>query len=778
MRILNEAELLQYTADDDDGDVAMEKNLGEFSGALELAEITDLETENPGELSPLQKAADLGLNHHVQALLSKGADPNGASSGTAAALVLAAKSGHSGVVRAFKEHKAANGDDNKVKTCDFSALDANTRSSVLHSVLRKPFSEMGMKYAAAKEEDYKACLKLMLEDVTPSMDSEIREVINVLDRMGNTPLHYATQMWSQSVVRMLLERGANIGMKNVYDEAPVEDILPETMEAFLDEFCLTSHGDLTNKDFKVTVRYDFLAPPLDLDDEFGDVRGGVRNIREGWNGKRSKRNGIGDAENQKSEKDSDDDDDRPKKRTQPPLPETGVLWHMAQSEKHRPLLKHPVITSFLWLKWQRISRAYNQNLAFYLSFVLCLTSYIFVMYGGRTMRGQGGSVLRESCGDTKVPREAQVLWHINTVLLVILGLRELLQFGTAPRRYFFSLENWLEVTLIALIALLLFMGGYGCYVSAKRHMAAIVIVISWSILITMIGRHPKLSEHNIYMTMFYKVTTTFIMFLVWYSLFIIAFSLGFYILLHRDDDDDTIDKDAADYYPFFDTLDLSVVKTFTMFVGELEFGDLPIETPVGYLFFLAFIFLIVVVMMNLLNGLAVSDTGVIRAEAEINYYVSQVEVISYIESMLLGDPFNFLSNWPTFVWLRRFPSCSLGKSLYRAPPLRSLFHTLTGASGLLLFYDRLPDKTVTFYPNHEPPFCGCLGGAGSSGEPDFHPSILEAAKAVVLAKAHADEAGDAKRRLERTEKLVMELKAQNAAVVAKLDQILGKLGSG
>ena len=31
----------------------------------------------------------------------------------------------------------------------------------------------------------------------------------------------------------------------------------------------------------------------------------------------------------------------------------------------------------------------------------------------------------------------------------------------------------------------------------------------------MIGRHPRLSEHNIYMTMFYKVTTTFIMFLVW-----------------------------------------------------------------------------------------------------------------------------------------------------------------------------------------------------------------------------------------------------------------------
>jgi hypothetical protein len=31
--------------------------------------------------------------------------------------------------------------------------------------------------------------------------------------------------------------------------------------------------------------------------------------------------------------------------------------------------------------------------------------------------------------------------------------------------------------------------------------------------------------------------------------------------------------------------------------------------PLSYLFFLAFLFLIVVVLMNLLNGLAVSDTG-------------------------------------------------------------------------------------------------------------------------------------------------------------------------
>ena len=36
------------------------------------------------------------------------------------------------------------------------------------------------------------------------------------------------------------------------------------------------------------------------------------------------------------------------------------------------------------------------------------------------------------------------------------------------------------------------------------------------------------------------------------------------------------------------------------------------SNPVSYIVFIAFIFLIVVVLMNLLNGLAVSDTGLIR----------------------------------------------------------------------------------------------------------------------------------------------------------------------
>merc|ERR1719516_528704 len=69
-----------------------------------------------------------------------------------------------------------------------------------------------------------------------------------------------------------------------------------------------------------------------------------------------------------------------------PLPETEPLWYMSQSKKHRHLLKHPVITSFLWLKWQRIRKQFNRNLRLYLLFVSCLTWYILERFGGVSYR--------------------------------------------------------------------------------------------------------------------------------------------------------------------------------------------------------------------------------------------------------------------------------------------------------------------------------------------------------------------------------------------------------
>merc|ERR1712066_1037295 len=139
-----------------------------------------------------------------------------------------------------------------------------------------------------------------------------------------------------------------------------------------------------------------------------------------------------------------------------------------------------------------------------------------------------------------------------------------------------------------------------------------------------------------------------------------------------------------------------------MFVGELEFSDIPIDPDskiswFSFSFLVVFVFFIVVILMNLLNGLAVSDTGIIMEKAEIVSHTTRVETISYMESVLLGDPFDFLSRWPPVRLVSRLPSLALCHQVYSScPTARRAGHCITGATGILLFYSLLPEKKKTF----------------------------------------------------------------------------------
>ena len=78
----------------------------------------------------------------------------------------------------------------------------------------------------------------------------------------------------------------------------------------------------------------------------------------------------------------------------------------------------------------------------------------------------------------------------------------------------------------------------------------------------------------------------------------------------------------SEHYVYFDGPWTSLVKTITMFVGELEFSDIPIDPESGlswvsFSFLVVFVFFIVVILMNLLNGLAVADVGEIVRDAKV-----------------------------------------------------------------------------------------------------------------------------------------------------------------
>ena len=75
------------------------------------------------------------------------------------------------------------------------------------------------------------------------------------------------------------------------------------------------------------------------------------------------------------------------------------------------------------------------------------------------------------------------------------------------------------------------------------------------------------------------------------------------------------------------------------------------------------------VLNNLLNGLAVQDIGEIQRDCEVVSAASQVELVAFIESMLLGDPFHVII------------ACLLNKYyLYAYQSVRSDMHTYAHSS--------------------------------------------------------------------------------------------------
>ena len=140
-----------------------------------------------------------------------------------------------------------------------------------------------------------------------------------------------------------------------------------------------------------------------------------------------------------------------------------------------------------------------------------------------------------------------------TALLIILLSIELFQLLVSVKRYFFQPENRIDNATLALGFAILYNNPKEFAVN--RNLAAIAILLSWSRMITLIGKHPKNNHLNIYVTMFFKVLWSFFSFLSWYGLFIIAFGLSFFIMLHEDikgSEDIKMDQNE-EKYEYFNT---------------------------------------------------------------------------------------------------------------------------------------------------------------------------------------------------------------------------------
>ncbi|XP_066141108.1 transient receptor potential cation channel protein painless-like [Euwallacea fornicatus] len=444
------------------------------------------------------------------------------------------------------------------------------------------------------------CFKAYVDRIEGGTPDEKSLKVNEIGNNGNSALHYVIRYGDSETAERLLNLGASLGAKNDFDVMPIQDIKPELLEKHLDSCVYFDTKSMKNEkeDFEVKFKYRSLIPPYAKNSETcKDVEAA----------------GIA----LEFEKEL--------------VAETEVISFMSNTSEFKHLLKHPVIVSFLFMKWLQIQWLFWTNLSFYITFVLSLVIYIFSDYAYFTTQEKSSFQIFLSS-----------LSYVCLLLtLLILIIREFFQICVASTKYFKNFENYIEIVLIVITSMIVF--NKSPDFDSRKQLSSISILLAAFELVLMLGQHPYYSTNVV---MLKTVSFNFFKFLIWYSLLIIAFAMSFYLLFKTNAVEDTrieaknvtADK-SGDEDKSFDDPGRSVFKTIIMLTGEFDASSINFDTfPVtSKIIFALFIFMIAIILLNLLNGLAVSDTQMIKNDAELVGHVARAQHIRYVESMLMGN---------------------------------------------------------------------------------------------------------------------------------------------
>lgn len=398
--------------------------------------------------------------------------------------------------------------------------------------------------------NYYKCFELLLN--CPKID------VNEMDKNKCSPLYYAVKYKNTEAVHKLLEHSAYIGTKDKFNDIAIHEISPEVLEKHFDSCVTTNEKRPGDEQYEIYIDFTSLVPP------------NARQLVD------SKKSTIKEKFNRE---------------------EMTPIEYIANTPELQHLLKHPVITCFLFLKWHQLRYIFFVNFSIFSVYFLSLITYIVFCY--------------QTTNNAQLNR---ALWIMSLVGAAYVLIREIIQCILSPKWYFRSFANYVELILVGLTWTILCESDLQG--SARRIISSTVILLAATEFSLLFGALPYLSIST-HMAMLKRVTLNFLKSLALYSIYILAFAFTFYTLFRQDNED--IDAEAAvkpddeesDFNKFHNP-GSAIIKTIVMLTGEFEAASFDFNTnAMTYVVFVLFIFLISIVMLNLLNGLAVSDTQVL-----------------------------------------------------------------------------------------------------------------------------------------------------------------------
>lgn len=561
-----------------------------------------------GEYTYLQYACIAGLTNVVQMLFDCGVDPNKTLRRCDnLPIFFAAYRGFADIIELFLARSSFffNG-----KRCKM--IYQTARTTVLHQVILGLNENTNVNNASC---DHYKSFKMLLQF---SKYNPLSLDINRVDHLGHTCLHLAGQRNMSNYIFSLLDYGAFIGKRDVKGITSLSTISDSTLESYLNK-CV-KHNDVPPKDdkYEIIFSYKFLCPP--------------KVFPMNYNKKNEHR-----LESQKFDYED--------------IPETDVLLSISEVPELRGLLLHPLLTSFLYLKWMKIRMFYYFNLLIYLGFLFILYFYIYY-----------------NIEKNKQFPEESIFRTLLWIYLIFFTAREIFHYISSREIYIKSLESWIEIIVIVLTFCLLYKN-----LDDPLTISSILILISWTELTFIIGQGPRMA---VQVEMFKVVSKNVLKTLLWYSVILFAFIQSFYIMFSNDDK--------------FSNFSLATFKLIIMLTGEFDSSSLPFQSNpiVSRLLFVLFIFLIPVVLVNLLNGLAVSDIQAIKNDAEIIAQVSRIKFINFYETIAVKN---------MFLRIRKSKNCIINYGCQ----IFSVFIYLFGAINLKLFQDDREDFEISVFTNED-----------------------------------------------------------------------------
>ncbi|XP_042887541.1 transient receptor potential channel pyrexia-like isoform X1 [Penaeus japonicus] len=331
------------------------------------------------------------------------------------------------------------------------------------------------------------------------------------------------------------------------------------------------------------------------------------------------------------------------------------MLHYIMWAGRKNLLKHPLCHAFLHLKWFKVRKYFLANVFFYFFFVLSLTAFLLSSHNCSNDSETSGNVT--SLSDSEFNNSSDsgnnysfslnylkkegplrcgwsgehlvgLTWWCLVIFSALLDLREIVQIFQNPFIYIRNLGNVIDATLVVCVPQILVSSLNNedcCLAEWQQSVGAISIILAWVRLMLFTGQFPSC---GVYIVMFSTVAKNVLRFLLMYVPVLVAFALGFHVLLRSN--------------TTFQNLGTSLVTALVMMTGELDYEStfldpsppLPSESQVlSICILVVFIVLVFIILSNLLVGLAVSDMYAIKQRSEVLRLTRHVELMVQVENL-------------------------------------------------------------------------------------------------------------------------------------------------